>query len=101
VLQPAGTGDESLGLLDAAVDDQGPYRQLERRELRARLASALMDLPERERQILAMSYEQEMTLAEIGLVIGVGESRVSQLRTQAIVRLRSLMAEWLVPVEAH
>jgi RNA polymerase sigma factor for flagellar operon FliA len=101
VLQPAGTGDESLGLLDVAVDDQGPYRQLERRELRARLASVLMDLPERERQILAMSYEQEMTLAEIGLVIGVGESRVSQLRTQAIVRLRSLMAEWLVPVEAH
>lgn len=101
VLQPAGTGDESLGLLDVAVDDQGPYRQLERRELRARLASALTDLPERERQILAMSYEQEMTLAEIGLVIGVGESRVSQLRTQAIVRLRSLMAEWLVPVEAH
>jgi RNA polymerase sigma factor for flagellar operon FliA len=60
-----------------------------------------MEIPERERQILAMSYEQEMTLAEIGLVIGVGESRVSQLRTQAIVRLRSLMQEWLVPAEAH
>jgi RNA polymerase sigma factor for flagellar operon FliA len=101
VLQPAGTGDDSLDLLDVAVDDQGPYRQLERQELRARLASALMEIPERERQILAMSYEQEMTLAEIGLVIGVGESRVSQLRTQAIVRLRSLMQEWLVPAEAH
>ncbi|MCC7044632.1 MAG: RNA polymerase sigma factor FliA [Acidobacteria bacterium] len=101
VLQPAGTGDDSLDLLDVAVDDQGPYRQLERQELRARLASALMEIPERERQILAMSYEQEMTLAEIGLVIGVGESRVSQLRTQAVVRLRSLMQEWLVPAEAH
>lgn len=101
VLQPSGTGDESLDLLDVAVDDQGPYRQLERRELRTRLAAALMELPERERQILAMSYEQEMTLAEIGQVIGVGESRVSQLRTQAIVRLRSLMQEWLVPAEAH
>jgi RNA polymerase sigma factor for flagellar operon FliA len=101
VLQPSGTGEDSLDLLDVAVDDQGPYRQLERRELRARLAAAIMELPERERQILAMSYEQEMTLAEIGQVIGVGESRVSQLRTQAVVRLRSLMQEWLVPTEAH
>lgn len=101
VLQPSGTGEDSLDLLDVAVDDQGPYRQLERRELRARLAAAIMELPERERQILAMSYEQEMTLAEIGQVIGVGESRVSQLRTQAVVRLRSLMQEWLVPMEAH
>jgi RNA polymerase sigma factor for flagellar operon FliA len=101
VVQPSGTGDDSLDLLDVAIDDQGPYRQLERRELRTRLATAIMDLPERERQILAMSYEQEMTLAEIGQVIGVGESRVSQLRTQAVVRLRSLMQEWLTPAEAH
>jgi RNA polymerase sigma factor for flagellar operon FliA len=84
-----------------AVDDQGPYRQLERRELCTRLAEAIKELPERERLILAMSYEQEMTLAEIGEVIGVGESRVSQLRTQAVVRLRSLMQEWLTPAEAH
>jgi len=101
VLQPAGTSEDSLDLLDVAVDEQGPYRQLERRELRARLAAAIMELPERERQILAMSYEQEMTLAEIGQVIGVGESRVSQLRTQAIVRLRSLMQEWFTPAGTH
>ena len=101
VLQPSGTSDDSVDLLDVAIDDQGPYRQLERRELRARLAAAIVQLPERERQILAMSYEQEMTLAEIGLVIGVGESRVSQLRTQAIARLRSLMREWVVPRETH
>lgn len=101
VVQAAGTGDESVGLLDVAIDEQGPYGQLERRELRARLADALTRLPERERLILAMSYEQEMTLAEIGLVIGVGESRVSQLRTQAVSRLRSLLREWLVTAEAH
>ena len=101
VVQPSGTGDESLDLLDVAIDDQGPYRQLERRELRTRLASALKQLPERECMILAMSYEQEMTLAEIGQVIGVGESRVSQLRTQAVARLRSLMQEWIAPTGAH
>ncbi len=50
-------------------------------------------LPERERHILALYYQEELTLAEIGQVIGVGESRVSQLRTQAIRRLRTALAE--------
>ncbi len=100
-VQAAGTGEESAGLLEVAIDDEGPYRQLERRELRARLVRALEQLPDRERQILALSYEEELTLAEIGQVIGVGESRVSQLRTQAVARLRSMMQEWLQPVEAH
>jgi RNA polymerase sigma factor for flagellar operon FliA len=100
VLQ-SGTGDETGGLLEVAIDDAGPYAQLERRELKARLAEALLELPERERQILALSYQEELTLAEIGQVIGVGESRVSQLRTQAIARLRSLMEEWLVAKETH
>ena len=51
---------------------------------------ALMELPERERQILALYYEEELTMAEIGEVIGVSESRVSQLRSLAISRLRGL-----------
>jgi RNA polymerase sigma factor for flagellar operon FliA len=76
--------------LDVAFDaGEGAYERLERLELRDRLASAVLELPERERQVLALSYEEELTLAEIGKVIGVGESRVSQLRTQAITRLRS------------
>jgi len=100
-VQAAGTGEESAGLLEVAVDDEGPYRQLERRELRSRLVRALAELPDRERQILALSYEEELTLAEIGQVIGVGESRVSQLRTQAVSRLRSMMQEWLQPAEAN
>jgi RNA polymerase sigma factor for flagellar operon FliA len=90
---PDGHGED---LLDLAIDtEDGPYAQLERRELRAELARALGELPERERQILALSYEKEMTLAEIGQVIGVGESRVSQLRTQAVARLRSRLQDWL------
>ncbi len=67
--------------------------------MRARLAQALGQIPERERHILALYYEQELTLAEIGRVIGVGESRVSQLRTQAIARLRSMMQEWFETIE--
>lgn len=88
-------------LIELAIDpDQGPYLQLERRELRRRLAQALTELPERERQILSLSYVDELTLAEIGQVFGVGESRVSQLRTQAVIRLRSLLRPWLASVEA-
>ena len=86
-------------LLDIAVDsdDNGPHARLERRELAELLARALADVPERERQVLSLYYEQELTLAEIGEVIGVSESRVSQLRTQAIARLRSRMHESLKP----
>jgi RNA polymerase sigma factor FliA len=93
-----GDHHEAGSLLEVAIDSgAGPYTQLERQELKRRLARALGELPERERQILALYYEQELTLAEIGRVIGVGESRVSQLRTQAIARLRSLMQAWLAP----
>jgi RNA polymerase sigma factor for flagellar operon FliA len=97
VVRPNGTADDGADdLLELAIDaEDGPYAQLERRELRRELARALGELPERERQILALSYDKELTLAEIGQVIGVGESRVSQLRTQAVARLRSMLQEWL------
>ena len=96
VRRAVGEHSENGTLLDVAIDGSaGPYAQLERQELRRELARALSELPERERHILALYYEQELTLAEIGRVIGVGESRVSQLRTQAISRLRSLMHDWL------
>lgn len=88
------TAAEGTNSLEIAVDPgEGPYARLEREELRQLLAEAITELPERERHILALYYHEEMTLAEIGQVIGVGESRVSQLRTQAIARLRSRLAE--------
>lgn len=85
-------GQDGTSLLDLCFDPgDGPEVRLQRVELREHLARAIRQLPERERQILAMYYEQEMTLAEIGCVIGVGESRVSQLRSQALSRLRTLL----------
>lgn len=93
VRQVSGTADRP-GELELAIDpDEGPHVRVERAELRARLAKAISALPERERQILALYYEEELTLAEIGQVIGVSESRVSQLRTQAIARLRAGLAD--------
>jgi RNA polymerase sigma factor for flagellar operon FliA len=83
-------------LLELAIEsDEGPHARLERAELRQHLARAILQLPERERQILSLYYEHELTLAEIGAVIGVGESRVSQIRTQAIARLRTSLRESL------
>ncbi len=63
--------------------------------MRGLLADALGELPERERQILSLYYEQELTLKEIGKVIGVCESRVSQLRSLAVSRLRVSMRQSL------
>lgn len=84
------TGEDGQPLLELCIDvNDGPAAQLERKELRGLLADALVDLPVRERQILAFYYEEEMTMAEIGAVIGVCESRVSQLRTLALSRLRA------------
>jgi RNA polymerase sigma factor FliA len=83
-------------MLELTIDkDEGAQVHLERAELREHLAAAITELPERERQILTLYYHEELTLAEIGAVIGVGESRVSQLRTQAIARLRGRLRETL------
>lgn len=87
------SSEDGVSDLELAVDPgEGPHHVLERRELRDHLAKAIVQLPERERHILALYYEQELTLAEIGQVIGVTESRVSQLRTQALARLRSILS---------
>jgi RNA polymerase sigma factor FliA len=83
-------------LLEFCVDPgESAVQTIERQELRAHLAEAIGQLPERERQILALYYEEELTLAEIGEVIGVCESRVCQLRGLAVTRLRTLLRESL------
>ena len=83
---------DGTSLLELCVDPgEGVVAQLERKELREHLAKAIELLPERERQILALYYEQELTLAEIGEVIGVCESRVCQLRSLALSRLRTAL----------
>jgi RNA polymerase sigma factor for flagellar operon FliA len=83
-------------LLEFCVDPgESAVQTIERQELRSHLAQAIGQLPERERQILALYYEEELTLAEIGEVIGVCESRVCQLRGLAVSRLRTLLRESL------
>lgn len=69
-----------------------PLSNFEKTELRDNMASAIDELPERERQVIALYYVEELTMKEIGQVLGVTESRVSQMRTQAIVRLRGKLS---------
>lgn len=84
--------DERTGLtLAELIADTGanPHENLEYGQQRRLLAEAIDNLPERERQVIALYYVEELTMKEIGEVLNVTESRVSQLRTQAIVRLRN------------
>jgi RNA polymerase sigma factor for flagellar operon FliA len=80
-----------LSLLDTLRDRNppDPRRARDREQLRNRIATAIAALPEREQVVVALHYSENLTLREIGEVLGVTESRVSQLHTKAALRLRS------------
>ncbi|WP_241626717.1 RNA polymerase sigma factor FliA [Rosenbergiella epipactidis] len=71
------------------TDDQNPLEALVDQDLRQQIIAAIELLPEREQQVLRLYYQDELNLKEIGAVLGVGESRVSQIHSQAIKRLSS------------
>ena len=72
----------------------GPADATEDERFRQALADAIDGLPERERLVLSLYYNDELNLKEIGQVLGVSESRVSQLHSQCAARLRSRLADW-------
>lgn len=76
-------------------DSQNPQHGIERASFQQHLADAIRGLPEREQLILALYYDEELNLKEIGAVLGVSESRVSQLHGQAAHRLRARLGDWL------
>ena len=73
-------------------EDANPLKQLLEGDLRQRVITAIEALPEREKLVLTLYYQEELNLKEIGAVLEVGESRVSQLHSQAIKRLRTKLA---------
>ena len=73
----------------------GPYRELYEEDFRRGLVDRIASLPDRERLVMALYYEEEFNLREIGEILGVSEGRVCQIHGQALVRLRARMSEWL------
>lgn len=86
-----GEGDEDFFDRFTIDNDANPLELLQDERFREALIQAIERLPERERQMMGMHYEQDMNLREIGEVMGVSESRVCQLHSQAVARLRASM----------
>lgn len=92
---PDGQGRLRYPLQDTRQDT--PYLEVEKRELLDLLAESIRTLSEREAVVLSFYYRDELNMKEIGLVLGVTESRVSQIHNQAIMRLRSRLNSRLGP----
>jgi RNA polymerase sigma factor for flagellar operon FliA len=93
-LWTATAGGDQVALIDTIEDTSGPDPQgaLAQTELKEALGEAIARLPEREKLVVTLYYYEELTLREIGEVLGVTESRVSQLHTKAILRLKARLA---------
>jgi RNA polymerase sigma factor FliA len=88
------SGDQ-VSLLDTIADEGAadPQEALASTEVKDRLTEAIGGLPEREQLVVALYYYENLTLREIGEVLGVTESRVSQLHTKAVMRLKSSLQQ--------
>lgn len=83
-----------LSLLESVRDETAsPLDSLEEKDIRQRLIKGIDNLPEKERLVMSLYYVQELNMKEIGAVLDISESRVSQLKTQATLRLRTKIAE--------
>ena len=94
-------GIDDLGVTEDVIsgkesdNDDDTYQGVEGNNFKSSLISAIKTLPEREAMILSLYYDEELNLREIGEVLSVSESRVSQIHSQAMVRLRSRLKDWL------
>jgi len=95
-LEDMSTEDGEDDFLDRHVADEeaNPLARLSDRRMREALVAAIENLPEREQYVMGMYYEHDMNLKEIAAVLGVTESRVCQLHSQAVARLRAKLREW-------
>jgi RNA polymerase sigma factor FliA len=87
-------GGDQVALIDTIEDSEAPdpQRTLSQGEVREAVGEAIARLPEREKLVITLYYYEELTLREIGEVLGVTESRVSQLHTKAVLRLKGRLA---------
>src|SRR5690606_21398105 len=86
--------EDSTGATEVADHSTDPDQEAEQGALRSAMATAIGNLPERERLVMSLYYDEELNLKEIGAVLGVSESRACQIHGQALVRLRARLREW-------
>jgi len=91
---------EDLGVNEEALDCPtnnpitGPLEGIQRDDFKVKLSKEIEKLPEREKLVLALYYDEELNLREVGEVLGVSESRISQIHSQAMLRLKSRLVNW-------
>ena len=90
---PGTLGEENFA--QQARQPNQPLENLQKSDFKVGLADAIKGLPERERLVMALYYDEELNLREIGDILGVSESRVCQIHGQALIRLRARMSDWL------
>ena len=90
-----GTADDSVEIIDTIEDTNklNPQENAEEKNVKYELEKALMRLPERERIIMVLYYQENMTMKEIGETINMSESRVCQLHAQGIMKLKNILSE--------
>lgn len=87
--------EQGEGMIDPDEHDhEGPGHNYHQDAFKRHLVEEIEHLPERERMVLSLYYEEELNLKEIGLVLSVSESRVSQIHSQAAMRLRARLLNW-------
>jgi RNA polymerase sigma factor for flagellar operon FliA len=92
---PSDSDERGEGKINYYPDDgtNDPYARFETKQITSMLADAIDTLPERERMVLSLYYYEEFTMKEIGTLLGVNESRVSQIHTKATLRLRGKLSK--------
>lgn len=86
-------GESGFSLEERIADERATtgYDAIDRKEFAAILTSAIQGLDEKERQVLALYYDEELVLKEIGRIMGISESRVSQIHSKALIKLRAVL----------
>lgn len=95
IYEKKGSSDDSIEIIDTIEDTNklNPQQNVEEKNVKQQLEKALQRLPERERVIMVLYYQENMTLKEIGATINMSESRVCQLHAQAIMKLKNILSE--------
>jgi len=90
-----GSSEDSMEIIDTIEDTNklNPQEQMEEKNVKQQLEKALQRLPERERVIMVLYYQENMTLKEIGATMNMSESRVCQLHAQSIMKLKNILSE--------